>query len=168
MKTKRFLLVLIAILAGSVLGIAYTSTAATLIAESAVSKTGISNEFLRIQFDPKSGELVEMIDLKSGKNFINQKSMLQSLWRLETGKQQWIEISDAESFYCKHVNALSLELTWTHFKNNSPELKIIVSVHLLKDEPMSEWHIKIDNMKKVNVETIHFPCIPDISKLGNN
>jgi hypothetical protein len=167
MKTNRFQLLLVIILLGYVLGIDYTSSATTFNDVRINSKAGITNNFLHIEFDPESGELVEMTDLKSGKNFVNKKSMQQSLWRLETDNQQWIEIADADSFHCKQTDDLFLEMTWTHF-NNVPDLTIIVDVHLLKNEPMSEWHIKIDNMNKVNVETIHFPCIPDISKLGNN
>ena len=54
----------------------------------------------------------------------------------ENGSQQGIEIPDADSFYYQKTNSSSLVLKWTRF-NNSPELTIIVDVHLLKDERMA-------------------------------
>jgi hypothetical protein len=167
MKTKRFQLLLIAILAAHLFGFSHTS-AATVLNERTDPNFSIANNFLHVAFDPGSGELIEMTDLKSGKNFIRKNAAQQSLWRLETGKQQWIELSDADSFHCRKTDVSSLELVWTSFTNHSPDLTVTVDVHLLNDEPMSEWHIKIDHMNEVNVESIHFPCIPDISKLGNN
>ncbi len=167
MKINQFQFVVIVILSGYVLGFNFIDDSAICNEMKTDSEISITNKFLHIEFDPESGELIEMTDLRSQKNFINKKSMRQSLWQLETGNQQWIEISDADSFYCKQIDVSSLELVWTRFKN-LPDLTIIVDVNVLKDEPMSEWHIKIDNMNKVKVETIHFPCIPDISKLGNN
>ena len=167
MKINLFQLVLIFILAGNVLGFNFIDDSTICNEMKTDSEISITSKFLHIEFNPESGELIEMTDLKSGKNFINKKSIQPSLWKLETGNQQWIDIFDADSFHCKQIDVSSLELVWTRFKN-SPDLTIIVDVKILKDEPMSEWHIKIDNMNKVNVETIHFPCIPDISKLGNN
>ena len=70
MKINQFQFVLIVILAGYVLGFNFIDDSAICNEMKTDSEISITNKFLHIEFDPESGELIEMTDLRSRKNFL--------------------------------------------------------------------------------------------------
>ncbi len=129
----------------------------------------LDTDYLHIGFDSQSGQLIEFIDRTNNQNFIDKKNILHSLWQLNLWDGSDLAPSDAHRFRWEKRDHFTLELIWDHFGiENSPNLRILVSVQLRRDEPMSEWKMVVEERGKVRFESILFPRICKISSLGKN
>ncbi len=130
---------------------------------------GLDSDYLHIGFDSQNGQLVEFIDRVNSQNFIDKKNKNHNLWQLELWDGGNLTPSDAHHFRWEIRDHFSMELVWDQFGiESSPNLRVLVSVQLHKDEPMSAWDMVVEQRGKVRFESIVFPRICKISPLGKN
>ena len=142
---------------------------AQISSDSSQVKISINSGILHIGFDQKNGELVELIDRKSGLNFIAQSQEIKSHWQLNCVEKRKLTSLDAGRFYWEKHDNLSLQLIWDQFSiEGAPDLRIVVTVQILKTTPISKWHIHYENAGDLRIESIYFPRLPNISYLGDN
>ncbi|KPK82390.1 MAG: hypothetical protein AMS25_02425 [Gemmatimonas sp. SM23_52] len=128
----------------------------------------LDNGHLRIGLDRGNGRLVELLDLRTGQDFVAHGSDSGSPWQLVlAGEEASLTPADARTFRSESVGDLALRLAWEDFDiAGAPELRVLVSVEMANGEPLSEWDIAIEGPDEVGIESVLFPRLPNIAPLG--
>ncbi|MEO7360101.1 MAG: hypothetical protein ABI120_07220 [Gemmatimonadaceae bacterium] len=149
--------------------------------------TTLSDATLKLEFSPTDGHLVGLTN-GAGRKLAGVVTDSVGLWSLDlapadsaravnkstdymagstsAGAAQEVYASQAKQFSMRHVDARTLELVWDKFDGAAaPNLMVTATVQLRTDSSAS-WHIKIDGLKDVAVDHVHYPRISGISFTG--
>jgi hypothetical protein len=141
---------------------------AQTVVQASTQAVRVSNGHLRVGVDRQSGRLVELLDLRTGQDFISLGSDPGSPWQLTlAGEDPSLTPADAGTFQWETAGDRALRLTWEDFGvAGAPDLRVVVSIELANGEPMSEWDVAIEGLGEVGLETVLFPRVPGIAPLG--
>ena len=126
------------------------------------------NKHLRMQFDSKTGTLLNLQDLKTAQTIIQQTATKEtSLFEIELvadGKKQLLTAADAGSFSFQEGN--KLQLVWSGFNGIPTNFKVVAHVQLEQDRPFSQWRIAVEGTQGVSFAKVIFPSIQQVQDLG--
>ena len=132
----------------------------------------LSNEFLRVEFDPKTGALVDFSDNRSGHGFL-ERSTKSFLWELKwrnstTGNSGIINAIAAQSFHFEKIGANGVRLFWETLQlTAAPRLKVEATVSLDPQSALSRWTIALRESGELQFEQVRFPCVQNIAEQKN-
>ncbi|HPC62293.1 MAG TPA: DUF6259 domain-containing protein [Verrucomicrobiota bacterium] len=133
----------------------------------------IANGSLRVAVDPIQGRLAELIDIRSGVNWISRDTDLAALWQIEGvshGRTQLLSPSAAQSFRCEPAVGRSpgLRLTWEQFSHPAPaELRVEVVIRLDEQQSLSRWRIRVQCPPDWSLTTVRFPRVAALVRQPN-
>ncbi len=126
------------------------------------------NKHLRMQFDSKTGTLLNLQDLKTAQTIIQQTATKEtSLFEIELvadGKKQLFTAADAGSF--SFQEGKSLQLVWSGFNGLPTAFKVVAHVQLEQNRPFSQWRIAVEGTQGVSLAKVVFPRIQQVQDLG--
>ncbi|MCL5770929.1 MAG: DUF6259 domain-containing protein [Actinobacteria bacterium] len=134
----------------------------------------INNNFFELAFkESGKGALCNIIDKKTGFDFIRDKSFLKDLFKIfiknrETREIEEIGSSGAKTFkWNKKDNASNYRLILEYVLFTENELKVIIEIKLSKNSYLSKWLFSINNKDdKRIIYKLACPIIPAVSKPG--
>ncbi len=130
----------------------------------------LDSQTLRLDIDDASGGIVTFLDKATGMNFTTDAAGQHQIWRLDMlpgADPSTITPSMAGKFRWEHPdnNENELRMIWEEFKlPYATSLKVIVTVALSSDEPLTYWSIAIEKLGEMHVEKVRFPEFQGITK----
>ncbi len=132
----------------------------------------LQNEYLKIDFNEKSGALTQISSPKQQHTFLNSATgafLWELHWRDSTaGSSGKVNSSDAKSFRFDPVSRTEAQLTWQDFNvSASPKLSVQATVTLDSVSALSRWKISIKGAGTLKFQEVRFPCVSNLSPQTN-
>ena len=152
------------------------------------SQATLRDTTIALDFSPTDGHIVSLKN-GAGKQLAGVANDSIGLWSLDlappdsaraankstdymagsssAGAAQQVHASQAKQFSMRHVDTRTVELVWDKFAGTpAPNLMVTATVQLRTDSSAS-WHIKVDGLKDVAVDHVHYPRILGINFSGD-
>jgi hypothetical protein len=143
--------------------------AASAEAQTAAAPIRLENEHMRVVFDAKDGRVIELVDRKSGKSFVDAPADTLGVWDVHAiagGTTRRVRPADARRFRWSRTHAgatPAVRLIWDDFGvEGAPALRVTATVRLRPRDAMSEWRIRLDGIQGAGVDSVRFPRIGGI------
>jgi hypothetical protein len=137
----------------------------------------LANSRLSLTLDPRDGHVTALTDRAHAASFVSGDTV--ALWELHVasdgaGAARRISPAQAHAFRATRIagTPAGLRLVWDDFRlADAPALRVTATVQLqdvsaLRISPLSEWRIRVDGMHSLPVDTVRFPRIGGIPRLG--
>ncbi|MGV3707353.1 MAG: DUF6259 domain-containing protein [Gemmatimonas sp.] len=151
------------------------------------SSTALGDSTIKLEFSATDGHLVSLVN-GAGRKLAGVATDSVGLWSIDLspdsstvaankstdymsgstsgGAAKQIFASQAKKFAVRKVDDRTLEMTWDQFDSTAaPHLMVTATVKLRTDSSAA-WHIKVDGMKDVSVDHVHYPRVNGISFSG--
>ena len=146
------------------------TTNALAVIPSVSSGPTLGHACLEIGFNARTGRLTGFKDVQTGHEFVDPKPD-DNLWEIdlpEASGHAAIRPADARTFSWRQTGGgTSLKLIWENFTPlsgvSAVDLRVIVTVSLVRDEPVSLWEIELEHMKAFQPTAVRFPRVPAIA-----
>ncbi|MBX7256264.1 MAG: hypothetical protein K1Y02_07865 [Candidatus Hydrogenedentes bacterium] len=144
---------------------------ALLLAALLLASTLAFADPLRIAADPEHGRLVGFADPRSGHEFVDL-AFKSPLWSVDTlnATVPGFDADTAKTFRAGRSSGdpQTLEWVWSDFGlASAPDLRVVASIALAEDQPMSRWRLRIENATGIPIKAVHFPHIENIAPQPN-
>lgn len=141
-------------------GLSCTSTG---LSEPVIS---IDNGKIELGFERSTGKLISFSDIETSYNYIDSSAVEGLPWSLNVaaGSSPLGKLPTKVSF--KKPDPFTLNIKWEQ-ADGTDGIKVLASVSLDKEKPLSYWNIKVEGMKEQNIQQVKFPVIAGIKDLGN-
>jgi Domain of unknown function (DUF6259) len=155
-------------LAAILLGVLTVSASGPFQSSAPDTVPSIENGWIRLRFAAAGGSLTELVDLRSGHNFVDPSTKDADLWHVDfvpDGKPASLSPGSARTF--SHQNrgrgSRSLRLVWEQFADPGAQgMRVVATVKLDDKGPMSRWRIAVENLGGRTIEKLRFPRIVNI------
>ena len=159
--------------------VAASSTALSAQAPSSHAPIVLRNRRLALTFDGGDGHVTALRDRAHAADFVTTDTV--ALWTLHAtgpGYGRQISPANAHRFHAtrRAGHNDTIELVWDDFRlTDAPGLRVTAVVHLRysaasgtpsSDTPLSEWRIRVDGLGTLPVDTVRFPRVGGIPRLG--
>ncbi|MEP6620125.1 MAG: DUF6259 domain-containing protein [bacterium] len=128
----------------------------------------LSDASMRIEFSGADGHVTSLTD-GSGRALAVAKADSVGLWSLDLKPGATVlevKAVQAGRFAWRRTGPRSLEFTWDRFANTAaPALKVVATVQLRADSTAA-WRIRLDGIRGVVVDRVHYPRITGIALSG--
>lgn len=125
---------------------------------------------MRIEFSPADGHVRSLKDW-AGRVLAGVEADSVGLWSLDLKPGTTalaVNASQAGRFAWRRTSARSLEFTWDRFAGTAaPALKVVATVQLRADSTAA-WRIRLDGIKGVVVDRVHYPRLTGIATSGDD
>lgn len=131
----------------------------------------LSNGLLELEFSREDGTLTRLLDVETRQEFVTvgRKAATWELEILSEGSVASLTPFEAGSFGWEiDSDAKCVVMTWSRFPSPlPPSFRIIVSVDLEADMPASRWHMALEGVDEIGIQTIRFPRLTNIPRVGS-
>lgn len=155
----------------------------------APSESTLSDAAFKLELSPTDGHVVALQN-GSGKKFAGVATDSTGLWSLDLSPTDTthsankstdymagsstagsgapvVRASQAKKFSLKRFDPKTIEMVWDDFSGTpTPALMVTATVQLRADSSAA-WNIKVDGLKGVSVDNVHFPRITGIDVSGS-
>lgn len=128
----------------------------------------LENRRVRVSFDPSTGALLQLTDLKTSRGLLVQRPGGTDLWKLalKAGGQR-IELIPSEAGHFRHeTRGRELRLRWDQFSPPVPSgFAVAVTVNADTDDTDTRWRITVEHPGTLQLQQVHFPRIMDVARM---
>ena len=126
----------------------------------------LENKYVRIGLDQKHGRLTEIVDLKTGRNFIAVDQVKGGIWQLELiiGDCSFLLVpAQAELFkWEKNKGELNLQLIWQEFGlESAPDLRVVIWIRLEEKKARLE-----EDIRRYSSQVTRLSCAAHLARLN--
>ncbi|MEN8250942.1 MAG: DUF6259 domain-containing protein [Bacteroidota bacterium] len=131
----------------------------------------LKNELIEIRFNPANGSLAGIQNSLNSTEILDEADTNGSLWEIEIiGNEgsEIIEMNSAATFTSSNPDDGTLVMEWSDFASiDKKELKVVTTVNLEKNKPMTNWSFSLEGTNGMNIKQIVYPRINGIKDIGN-
>ena len=133
----------------------------TALNASPAEDVSIENDFIRLSFDKKTGQLVSMLKVDTNEEFVDEKAVSSPLWMLRKADGSPLLEQEAQLLSVEEKGGNSLTFSWDGGKG----LKVRTSVRLDEQKAFSYWSIELEGIGTLPLYDIRYPILQGFKKM---
>ncbi|NPV06412.1 MAG: hypothetical protein HPY83_00440 [Anaerolineae bacterium] len=126
----------------------------------------LRNRRLHLEWDDTTGNLLRLVDVRSGHNFASERAGGSSLWHLQLDEGPPISAEDASTFEWQALPGARKEgilMRWRGFDARGQQDLQAEATVTLDDDGLSRWRLSLRGLQ-AELRAVHFPRAPDLQR----